>query len=316
MSNPTATPMIHVEDLRVDYAQTTAVHNLDLTIGPGEIVGLVGPNGAGKTSTIRVLATLMEPTHGRVSIAGFDIAEAPQEVRRILGYMPDTPPVEEALRCWEMLDLYGACHGLEGTARRERVDTLLERVGLADKRHAFCGELSRGMARLILAKTLLHEPRVLLLDEPASALDPIARIDLRDTLRALAAEGHTILISSHILSELADMCSLVGIMDHGRLTAFGKIDELSVRLSHHRQLHIRLEATTEDIHDRLKDLPGVLSVEVEDARLRLLFDGADTAQADLLAAMIQRGLRITEFTEKKLGLEEIMLRSRDGGGAS
>jgi ABC-2 type transport system ATP-binding protein len=172
-------PALTIRNLRVDYGTLTAVHDLSLTLMPGEIFGLVGPNGAGKTSTIRVLATLLEPTYGEVNVAGFDLFESPDEVHRLLGYMPDLAPVIPELKVWEFLDLYAHSHGLTGRAKRERVDACLERVGLGDKRNVYGRGLSRGMMqRVVLAKTLLHDPRILLLDEPASGMDPIARRDM------------------------------------------------------------------------------------------------------------------------------------------
>ena len=196
---------VDIRSLRVDYGDFVAVDDLTLAVPPGEILGIVGPNGAGKTSTFRVLATLMEPTHGDVFFDGVDIAEDPRQARRLMGYMPDLAPVPSDLKVWEFLDFYAAAYGLrDAHERRQRADRCLETVGLSNLRNNGCRELSRGQTqRVVLAKTLLHEPRVLILDEPASGLDPLARRDLRTALQSLAATGATILISSHILSELS-----------------------------------------------------------------------------------------------------------------
>ncbi|HMB72569.1 MAG TPA: ABC transporter ATP-binding protein, partial [Gammaproteobacteria bacterium] len=195
----TAAPALSIRNLRVDYGDFTAVDDLSLELPGGEIFGLAGPNGAGKTSTIRVLATLLEPTYGEIEVFGHDLFEVPEAVHSLLGYMPDLAPVIPDLKVWEFLDLYAASHGLRGTEKRDRIDACLARVGLADKRNVYGKGLSRGMTqRVVLAKTLLHEPRLLLLDEPASGMDPIARRDLRIILESMAAEGATIIVSSHI----------------------------------------------------------------------------------------------------------------------
>ena len=223
MSNP-VTEAIKMVDLRVDYGDFAAVDSLSLSVPFGEVFGLVGPNGAGKTSSFKVLATLMEPTFGEVFLCGIDIALQPEKARRVLGYMPDLAPVPSDLKCWEFLDLYAAAHGLEEQERHDRITECLQKVDLEDKRQAICSTLSRGMKqRLVLAKTLLHRPKVMLLDEPASGMDPVSRVALRRILKELAAEGTTVIVSSHILSELSDMCTSIGFMaaetdrrrDHG-----------------------------------------------------------------------------------------------------
>jgi ABC-2 type transport system ATP-binding protein len=197
---------VDIRSLRVDYGDFVAVDNLTLAVPQGEILGIVGPNGAGKTSTFRVLATLMEPTHGDVFFDGVDIAEDPRQARRLMGYMPDLAPVPSDLKVWEFLDFYAAAYGLrDGHERRQRADRCLESVGLSNLRNNGCRELSRGQTqRVVLAKTLLHEPRVLILDEPASGLDPLARRDLRTALQSLAATGATILGLLSPPSEAAD----------------------------------------------------------------------------------------------------------------
>ncbi|RYD46410.1 MAG: ABC transporter ATP-binding protein, partial [Verrucomicrobiaceae bacterium] len=200
LSGGGATPAIDIRSLRVDYGNFVAVDDLTLSVPAGEVFGLVGPNGAGKTSTFRVLTTLMEPTYGEVFIDGIDALEDIASARRIIGYMPDLAPVPSDLKVWEFLDFHAAAYGLGSRSqRRDRVAECIEEVALTEQRNSWCKELSRGQTqRVVLAKTLLHRPRVLILDEPASGLDPLARRDLRHTLRNLAKTGATVFVSSHI----------------------------------------------------------------------------------------------------------------------
>jgi ABC-2 type transport system ATP-binding protein len=210
---------ISISELRVDYEDLTAVDGLNLDMGPGEIYGLVGPNGAGKTSTFNVLATLLEPTYGEVRLCGIDIREHPEEARQHFGHMPDLAPIPTDLRVWEFLDLFAGAYGIPGPDRKKRIEECLELVSLKDKAKAYCKTLSRGMIqRVVFAKVLLHRPRILLLDEPASGMDPPSRVALRKVLLHLAREGVTTLISSHILTELTGFCTKIGIF-HERAPA-------------------------------------------------------------------------------------------------
>ena len=221
-------PAIEICDLRVDYGDFVAVNDIRLQVPQGEVCGLVGPNGAGKTSTLRVLATLMEPTYGDVNLCGIDVIEDPEAARRILSYMPDLAPAPTDLKAWEFLDFHADTHALGSRrARRERLDECLEIVSLSHKRSAWCKTLSRGETqRLVLAKTLLHRPKVLILDEPASGLDALSRRNLRLTLQNLAGNGATVFVSSHILGELAEMCSSIAVMHRGSLLASGSTEDI------------------------------------------------------------------------------------------
>jgi ABC-2 type transport system ATP-binding protein len=301
--------LIHTADVRVDYGDVTAVHGLNLDIPAGEVYGLIGPNGAGKTSTIRVLATLLEPTYGEVFIAGHDTAIHPAAARAVLGYMPDLAPVYDDLKVWELLDVFARVHGLPRAERRQRVEEVLAAVSLDGKRNAMAGTLSRGMTqRLVLAKTLLHRPRVLLLDEPASGLDPIARIELRDQLRRLADEGRTVLVSSHILTELSGFCTSIGIMEAGRMVVSGPIDQLVSDLGETRRLVVELLEPGETFAAALHELTGVSAVAALDHRLEVDFIGDERDAAALLARLIQQGLPVRAFYENKRGVEDVMLR--------
>jgi ABC-2 type transport system ATP-binding protein len=306
----TASDAIKMVDLRVDYGDFAAVDSLSLTVPFGEVFGLVGPNGAGKTSSFKVLATLMEPTFGEVFLCGFDIALQPEEARRVLGYMPDLAPVPSDLKCWEFLDLYAAAHGLSEDARGRRIDECLEKVNLADKRDAICSSLSRGMKqRLVLAKTLLHRPKVMLLDEPASGMDPVSRVSLRNILKELAAEGTTVIISSHILSELSDMCTSVGFMAAGTLVDSGTTEEvLSRQGTAERQITIEL-LDVESVAACKQAVAGfgIDEVSSEDRVVSFVMSGEGDEQVALLRRLVELGLRVRSFEERRASIEDVLL---------
>jgi ABC-2 type transport system ATP-binding protein len=304
------TPAIDIRDLRVDYGDFVAVNDLTLTVPRGEVFGLVGPNGAGKTSTFRVLTTLMEPTYGDVFLDGVDILEDLESARRIVGYMPDLAPVPSDLKVWEFLDFHAAAYGL-GTKsqRRERVAECLEEVALTDQRNSWCKALSRGQTqRVVLAKTLLHRPRVMILDEPASGLDPLARRDLRQALRRLADNGATVFVSSHILSELAEMCSSLCVMNKGRLLASGSAEQVRQQLgSTERTITATLLGRQEDAAAWLQSQPGVQRLQLAGGQVIFDFTGSDEAQAGLMEGLIAQGLRLRAFEEKRSSFEDILV---------
>jgi len=300
--------MIQIHNMRVDYDGFTAVHGLTMEIGSGQVFGLIGPNGAGKTSTIRVLATLLEPTYGEVHIGGFDVAEQPDQVHRILGFMPDLAPVYDDLKVWEFLDLFAAAYYLDRRVRRKRIDECLEMVGLTAKRDVKGGALSRGMTqRCVLAKTLLHDPEILLLDEPASGVDPIGRIEFRKIMRELAQRGHTVLVSSHILTELADMCDAIGVMEQGRLIESGQITDIVTRMQPNRRVEIDCPKATQTAQQVLAQRPGVLKAEVRDSTVILEFTGDDEDLAGLITHLVASGVAVTRFVESRMNVEDIML---------
>ena len=304
------TPAIDIRDLRVDYGNFVAVNDLTLSVPRGEVFGLVGPNGAGKTSTFRVLATLMEPTYGEVFLDGVDVLEDRESARRIIGYMPDLAPVPADLRVWEFLDFHANAYGL-GTrsVRRIRVDECLERTNLKEQRNSWCKELSRGQTqRVVLAKTLLHRPRVLILDEPASGLDPLARRELRMTLRDLARDGATVFISSHILSELAEMCTSVCVMNRGRLLASGTAEQVRRQLgANSRQITLTVLEAAQAAAAWLESHPETESIEISENRVMFHFHGEPESQADLITGLIGHGIRLRAFEEKQSSFEEILV---------
>lgn len=305
-----AAPAIDIRYLRVDYGEFVAVDDLTLTVPTGEVFGLVGPNGAGKTSTFRVLTTLMEPTYGEVLLNGIDAFEDIESARRIIGYMPDLAPVPSDLKVWEFLEFHASAYGIgKRTQRRDRVAECLEEVALTDQRNQWCKSLSRGQTqRVVLAKTLLHRPRVLILDEPASGLDPLARRDLRNALRRLAGTGATVFVSSHILSELAEMCSSLCVMNRGRLLASGTVDQVRQQLGNtERKLTATVLARGEEAAAWLSSQPSVHDVQINAQQVTFGFRGDDEGQSELLAGLIGLGIRLRAFEEKRSSFEDILV---------
>ena len=310
-------PVIETRGLTKRYDDQLALTGVDLLVGPGEIYGLVGPNGAGKTTTMRILATLLTPTAGEALVCGIPIAEDPIEVRRRIGYMPDFYGVYDDLRVWEYLDFFARCYHVPAARRGAMIGELLEIVGLVDKRDAHVEALSRGMRqRLCLAHTLVHDPQLLILDEPASGLDPRARVEMREILRELRGMGKTILVSSHILPELAELCTSVGIIDRGRLLRSGSLAEIERSLRATAILRIDVladEAGLAAAEAWLGTDPRVGSVlrSTDPAsgptRLEVGFDGDTAAQASLLAAMVAAGHRVSGFSQATSDLEELFL---------
>ena len=294
------------------YPGTLAVAGLDLVVGEGEIFGLVGPNGAGKTTTLRILATLLTATSGHAEIAGIDVRRNPDAARRVLGFMPDVFGVYDDMKVWEYLDFFARCYGIPASRRRRMIGDLLDLVDLGDKRDAYVQGLSRGMQqRLCLAHTLVHDPQVLLLDEPASGLDPRARVELRELLRELRSLGKTILVSSHILPELEELCTSVAIIDRGQVLAQGRVSDIERRLRVGAVFRVRVLGD-EDSHEAARawfeTQPDVVTADLlEDRTIELGFHGDDDGSARLLATAVGAGLRIATFSRAASDLEELFL---------
>jgi ABC-2 type transport system ATP-binding protein len=262
------TPIVETQGLTKRYGPFVALDNLNLTIEPGVVFGFIGPNGAGKTTSMRILATLLDPTAGEARVGGYSVTREPKGVRQVLGYMPDNFGVYDNMKVWEYLDFFASTYGLPRAKRLGLIDDLLALVDLSEKKDGYVEALSRGMKqRLCLARTLVHDPQLLILDEPASGLDPRARVELRALLRQLGALGKTVIVSSHILTEMADICDHVGIIERGRLLAAGPINELLRQVQTNRVLLARLLADARlsdgDVIERIRTIPGVLGVEVE-----------------------------------------------------
>jgi ABC-2 type transport system ATP-binding protein len=303
------------------YPGTLAVAGLDLNVGEGEIFGLVGPNGAGKTTTLRILATLLAATSGHAEVAGIDVRRNPDAARRVLGFMPDVFGVYDDMKVWEYLDFFARCYGIPAARRRRMIGDLLDLVDLGDKRDSYVQGLSRGMQqRLCLAHTLVHDPQVLLLDEPASGLDPRARVELRELLRELRSLGKTIVISSHILPELEELCTSVAIVDHGQVLAHGKVSEIERRLRYGAVLRAHVLGDGEDLEAARAHFAAdarVASVAIlDDGQLEIGFRGDDEGAAQLLTTAIGAGIRIAAFSRAASDLEELFLQVTSAGSAN
>ena len=308
--------MIAVEGLRKRYGRHVALDGVDFTVPKGEIFGFVGPNGAGKTSTIRILATLAAPDAGTASIGGVPVAREPEAVRELVGYMPDFFGVYDRLTACEYLEFYAACHGVARLRRRRVALELLELVDLGDRRDAQVDTLSRGMKqRLCLARALVHDPRVLLLDEPASGLDPRARVEMRELVRELRRMGKTILISSHILPELEELCTWVGFIDRGRMVAVGPMEDVRDRVATGRRLRVDIvPAAGQDLEDALRaaeavlgEQPGVTDVDVLADLVQLNVDDS-VEEAELLAKLVGGGVRVRAFAPVAGDLSDAFMR--------
>ena len=301
--------MIEVIHFTKRYGDFVAVDDLSFSIGAGEIFGFIGPNGAGKSTTIRFLATLLRPTEGEGRVAGHSVVADPMAVRRVIGFMPDDFGVYDGMKVWEFLDFFAVAYKIPRNQRRQIIGQVLELLDLTAKRDDYVNGLSKGMKqRLCLAKTLVHDPPVLILDEPASGLDPRARLEMKALLTELKGMGKTILISSHILSELADFCTSIGIIERGKLLAAGSIQEIQRQLRSHRVLKVRvLDGSTDRASSILRDQPGVNTVESYDHTITAEFHGQETDLANLLGRLIAAGVAVHSFSEEDLSLEEVFM---------
>jgi ABC-2 type transport system ATP-binding protein len=307
-------PLVEVRNLRREYGALVAVKDLSLSLEPGEIFGFIGPNGAGKTTTIKILATLLEPTSGIARVDGIDVTENPEEVRARIGYMPDTFGVYDDFKVWEYLDFFAASYRVPKVDRPGLIDLVLDLTNLSVKKDGYVESLSRGMKqRLCLARTLVHNPKLLLLDEPASGLDPRARIEIKELLKELRAMGKTIIVSSHILPELADFCTSVGIIERGELIVAGPIDKIMHEVLGGRVLEIRVpESDRAQATAVLQDVAHVRGVTVVGETLRVDYDGTLDDQSEVLLALIQHNVRVQSFAEQDTDLEDIFLRVTKG----
>ena len=301
--------MIEVNYLRKEYDDMIALENLQLNIAQGEVFGLIGPNGAGKTTLIRVLATLLEPTYGEVRIAGIDVLADPLEVHPIIGYMSDFFSLYENMRVWEYLDHFARCYRIPPTSRKRLIDEALELVSLVVRRDAEIHELSRGMRqRLCFAKSLLHEPQVLLLDEPASGLDPAGRVEFRELIKQLHEMGRTIVISSHILTEMTEFCTSIGILEQGRLVASGKVNDILARLEPELHLVIEVQGELDQLKTLLTHDPAAENIIVNTSQLKCIWRGPRETLPALHRTIVESGIPLVSFAVAGDNLEEIYMR--------
>lgn len=301
--------MIETIDLTKRYGSYTALNELNIHVKKGTVYGLVGQNGAGKSTTFQILATLMVPTSGTALIDGVDVTQNPTEVRRKIGYMPDFFGVYDQLRTSEYLDFYGASYGLSISERKKLIPELLELVQLSHKVNDYVDVLSRGMKqRLCLARCLIHNPEVLILDEPASGLDPRARVEMRDILRSLKSMNKTIIISSHILPELAEMCDQIGVVDQGVLVANGSVNDIHDKLQQQKVIQIRTFGSHQEVINFLEAEEDVLSIQsIKEGEIEFDYKGSDFDQKDLLKRAVEAQLPLLSFNQVDTDLEDIFM---------
>ena len=302
--------MIHLRSLRKQFGGLVAVNNVDLTIPKGEIYGLIGPNGAGKTTTIRMMCGLLAPTRGQVGIAGIDVTAEPERAQQHIGYLSDFFAVYDDLKVWEYLDYFARAYKMPDAEVPNRVQEVISEVNLQVKTDSMISGLSRGMKqRLGIARAIIHKPDVLLLDEPASGLDPKARFELRVLLQKMRDHGATILISSHILTELEGFCTSIGIMERGRLVRSGKIEDVTAAESPSRAVDLRwIGHTSVPVSSVLYQFSEVSGAELEAGKGHFNFIGSDERLSDLVAALVSAKVRLTSFNEVKATVEDLYMR--------
>ena len=299
---------IDVINLKKYFGRTHAVDDISFSFAAGQVIGFVGPNGAGKTTTMRILATLDEPTEGDALLDGISVVEEPEKARHLVGYVPDALPAHRDMSVHEYLDFFARAYGIKGQQRRQVIESVEEFTNLSGIREKTLHALSKGMKqRVSLARSLLHDPPVLIMDEPAAGLDPRARVELRELLRLLAGQGKAILISSHILTELAEICSGAVIIEQGKLLMAGTIDQLLAGNVAHRTVLIRPLERQEDLYRELLQMPHVQNARLAGPDIAIDFDGTDDDCSDILTALVQQGFRLIEFKQERANLEDIFM---------
>lgn len=301
--------MIEITDFGKTYGEFVAVERLNLKIDAGEMFGFIGPNGAGKSTTIRFLATLLKATHGEGIVNGHSVTRSPMDVRRSVGYMPDTFGVYDGMKVWEFLDFFAVAYSIPRSKRKQVISDVLELLDLTYKRDDFVNGLSRGMKqRLCLAKTLVHDPPVLILDEPASGLDPRARLEMKALLKELRRMGKTILISSHILTELADCCTSIGIIERGQLLMHGPMEDVYRRIRGNRIVQVKFNEGMEAGLSIIRSSPFVRDVQVDNMMVTAELETDDDGVAEVLRSLsAENGIVVRSFGEKEPTLEDVFM---------
>ena len=305
--------MLTIKNLVKKYGKFTAVDNLNLHINKGSIYGFVGPNGAGKTTTMKIIAGLLSATSGSVMINGEEVVKNPRLLREKIGYMPDFFGVYDNLKVTEYMDFYAGTYYIPYKERKDIIDNLLEIVDLTDKKDSYVDSLSRGMKqRLCLARSLIHDPELLILDEPASGLDPRARVEMKEVLKQLREMGKTIIISSHILPELAEMCTEIGIIDRGKLSAEGTVNHIMQQLTKKRIINVKPFENNEKLVKLLSEKPFISEIIENTDDVEFAFDGDDRELSLLLKNIITEDIPVISFKEKEGNLEEIFMQITGG----
>lgn len=300
--------MVEIENLYKHYGKFVALDHLDLSIEKGELFGFVGPNGAGKTTTMRIISGLLKADGGQVQIAGVDALKDSQSLKRKIGYMPDFFGVYDNLKAIEYMEFYASVYGIVGKKAKDMCMELMDLVNLSDKAEFYVDSLSRGMKqRLCLARSLVHNPELLILDEPASGLDPRARFEMKGILRNLHDMGKTIVISSHILSELAEMCTTIGIIDKGNMVTKGSVEDIMRRLNTSNPLKIHVIENIESAVRIIKENPQVENLSIDGMDITVSFNGSEEDEATLLENLVNNGIKVVSYVRETGNLEEVFM---------
>ena len=306
-------PMVQIDHLVRHFGGVHAVNDVSFSVARGQVLGFIGPNGAGKTTTMRILATLDTPQSGDARVGGYSVVDDPDRVRRLVGFMPDYAGVYANTTVEEYLDFFARAHDLRGDDRRRAVDHIIEFMGIDDLRERHVESLSKGLKqRVALGRAIVHNPEVLILDEPASNLDPRARIELRTLIRELAADGKTILLSSHILTELSEICDAVTVIERGKILAAGPVDDILKQVRQRRLLSVRLAGPTDRLERFLVEQPGVINVHEAGPCVEFELEGGDDEQAQLVSRLIGAGFPVLEFSSHRGGLEDLFIEITEG----
>lgn len=300
--------MPEILELKKSFGKFTALNSLSMNITDNSIFGFVGPNGAGKTTTMKIMAGLLKADSGNIYINGEDVLKNPQKIREKIGYMPDFFGVYDDLKVTEYMDFYAGTYYIPYADRPSLIDSLLEIVDLSDKKDAYVDSLSRGMKqRLCLARSLIHDPNLIILDEPASGLDPRARVEMKEVLKQLKEMGKTIIVSSHILPELAEMCSEIGIIDHGQLITQGTVNEIMNKIHKNRIVRVKTSSAKDTLIRLLKEQTKVGEITENADNIEFVFNGNDNDLTSILRNIIMNGIPVFSFGEAEGNLEEIFM---------